>query len=90
MGRGGVRNWKQTQDGEDEKEKEEERLHIHISWCGGFHGMGTWVRDTRVLYKSTRWQGFMGTGVQGYEGVGARHTVRTPTQTRHRTVEHIQ
>lgn len=66
MGRGGVRNWKQTQDGEDEKEKEEERLHIHIWRCGGFHGMGTWVRDTRVQeYKVAGVYGDRGTGVRG-------------------------
>lgn len=65
VGRGGGKNWKQIQSGEDEKEKEEEeRLHIHIWWCGGFHGMvhgygNTWVQ---------RYQGGRGAGVPGLGG----------------------
>lgn len=69
VGRGGGKNWKQIQSGEDEKEKEEEeRLHIHIWWCGGFHGMvhgygDTWVQRYKVA------------GAQGCQDlVGARHT----------------
>lgn len=47
VGRGGGKNWKQIQSGEDEKEKEEEeRLHIHIWWCGGFHGTVHGYGDT--------------------------------------------